>query len=103
MSVCNRTMANAPLLPLSEALTTVTGPYGSGRASMSLEILPSVDLRDGRVVRLKQGDYSQQINYSVDPLDTARAFRDAGAKWMHVVDLDGAKEGRPVQTDLIAN
>jgi phosphoribosylformimino-5-aminoimidazole carboxamide ribotide isomerase len=65
-------------------------------------ILPSVDLRDGRVVRLKQGDYSQQINYSVDPLDTARAFRDAGAAWMHVVDLDGAKEGRPVQTDLIA-
>jgi phosphoribosylformimino-5-aminoimidazole carboxamide ribotide isomerase len=65
-------------------------------------ILPSVDLRAGRVVRLKQGDYSQQINYSVDPLDTARAFRDAGAAWMHVVDLDGAKEGRPLQTDLIA-
>ena len=67
-----------------------------------MTILPSVDLRAGRVVRLKQGDYSQQINYSVDPLDTARAFRDAGAAWMHVVDLDGAKEGRPVQTDLIA-
>jgi len=65
-------------------------------------ILPSVDLRAGRVVRLKQGDYARQINYSVDPLDTARAFRDAGAAWMHVVDLDGAKEGRPVQTDLIA-
>jgi phosphoribosylformimino-5-aminoimidazole carboxamide ribotide isomerase len=65
-------------------------------------ILPSVDLRAGRVVRLKQGDYAQQINYSVDPLDTARAFRDAGAAWMHIVDLDGAKEGRPVQTDLIA-
>jgi len=65
-------------------------------------LLPSVDLRAGRVVRLKQGDYSQQINYSVDPLDTARAFRDAGAAWMHVVDLDGAKEGRPAQTDLIA-
>ena len=69
---------------------------------MSLVILPSVDLRDGRVVRLKQGDYAQQINYSVDPLDTARAFRDAGAAWMHIVDLDGAKEGRPCQTDLIA-
>ena len=69
---------------------------------MALEILPSVDVRGGKVVRLKQGDYSQQINYSVDPLDTARAFRDAGAAWMHVVDLDGAKEGRPLQTDLIA-
>lgn len=67
-----------------------------------MTILPSVDLRAGRVVRLKQGDYDRQINYSVDPLDTARSFRDAGAAWMHVVDLDGAKEGRPVQTDLIA-
>src|SRR4051812_27438543 len=65
-------------------------------------ILPSVDLRGGQVVRLKQGDYARQINYSVDPLDTARSFRDAGAQIMHVVDLDGAKEGRPVQTDLIA-
>ena len=67
-----------------------------------MTILPSIDLRDGRVVRLKQGDYARQINYSVDPLDTARAFREAGAQWMHIVDLDGAKEGRPVQTDLIA-
>jgi phosphoribosylformimino-5-aminoimidazole carboxamide ribotide isomerase len=65
-------------------------------------ILPSIDLRAGRVVRLKQGDYARQINYSVDPVDTAHAFREAGAAWMHVVDLDGAKEGRPVQTDLIA-
>lgn len=69
---------------------------------MSLEIVPSIDLRGGRVVRLKQGDYSRQVNYDVDPLQTARSFRDAGAKWMHIVDLDGAKEGRPVQTELIA-
>jgi phosphoribosylformimino-5-aminoimidazole carboxamide ribotide isomerase len=65
-------------------------------------ILPSVDLRNGQVVRLKQGDYSRQINYSVDPIDTANSFREAGASWMHIVDLDGAKEGRPVQTELIA-
>jgi len=64
-------------------------------------ILPSVDLRDGKVVRLKQGDYARQINYSVDPVETAKSFRDAGAEWMHIVDLDGAKEGRPVQTELI--
>jgi phosphoribosylformimino-5-aminoimidazole carboxamide ribotide isomerase len=68
---------------------------------MSLEIVPSVDLRGGRVVRLKQGDYGRQINYDVDPIDTARAYRDAGAAWFHIVDLDGAKEGRPVQTALI--
>ena len=68
---------------------------------MSLEILPSIDLRGGRVVRLKQGDYAQQLNYDVDPLATAKSFRDAGASWMHIVDLDGAREGRPVQTELI--
>jgi phosphoribosylformimino-5-aminoimidazole carboxamide ribotide isomerase len=69
---------------------------------MALEIVPSIDLRNGRVVRLKQGDYERQVNYDVDPLKTAAAFRDAGARWMHIVDLDGAKEGRPVQTELIA-
>lgn len=68
---------------------------------MALEIVPSIDLRGGRVVRLKQGDYQRQVNYDVDPLATARSFADAGANWMHLVDLDGAKEGRPVQTDLI--
>ena len=43
------------------------------------------------------------MNYAVDPLETARSFAEAGAKWMHIVDLDGAKEGRPVQTELIAS
>ena len=69
---------------------------------MPLEIVPSIDLRNGRVVRLKQGDYGRQINYDVDPLDVARSYADAGAAWLHIVDLDGAKEGRPAQSDLIA-
>jgi phosphoribosylformimino-5-aminoimidazole carboxamide ribotide isomerase len=69
---------------------------------VSLVIIPSIDLRHGKVVRLKQGDYSQQLNYDVDPIETARSFYEAGATWMHIVDLDGAKEGRPVQTELIA-
>jgi len=69
---------------------------------MPLEIVPSIDLRGGKVVRLKQGDYGRQVNYDVDPFDTAKSFADAGATWMHIVDLDGAKEGRPIQTDLIA-
>jgi phosphoribosylformimino-5-aminoimidazole carboxamide ribotide isomerase len=68
---------------------------------MSLEIVPSVDLRNGRVVRLKQGDYGRQINYDVDPVETAKAYRDAGATWFHIIDLDGAKEGKPAQTPLI--
>ena len=69
---------------------------------MPLEIVPSIDLRTGRVVRLKQGDYGRQINYDVDPLDVARSYADAGATWLHIVDLDGAKEGRPAQSELIA-
>ena len=68
---------------------------------VSLEIVPSVDLRGGRVVRLKQGDYARQVNYDVDPIETAESFAAAGARWMHIVDLDGAKEGRPMQSELI--
>jgi phosphoribosylformimino-5-aminoimidazole carboxamide ribotide isomerase len=68
---------------------------------MPLEIIPSVDLRQGRVVRLKQGDYGRPINYDVDPVEVAKSYQEAGATWFHIVDLDGAKEGRPVQTDLI--
>jgi phosphoribosylformimino-5-aminoimidazole carboxamide ribotide isomerase len=65
-------------------------------------IVPSIDLRGGQVVRLKQGDYAQQIRYAAAPKEAAAAFAAAGATWLHVVDLDGAKEGRPVQTELIA-
>jgi len=65
-------------------------------------IIPSIDLRNGQVVRLKQGDYGRQVDYAIDPFQAAQNFAAAGATWMHVVDLDGAKEGRCVQTDLIA-
>jgi phosphoribosylformimino-5-aminoimidazole carboxamide ribotide isomerase len=69
---------------------------------MSFTVIPSIDLRSGRVVRLAQGDYARQTNYAVDPQAAMQSFIAAGAKWMHVVDLDGAKEGRTIQTDLIA-
>lgn len=65
-------------------------------------VIPSIDLRGGRVVRLQQGDYARQVNYDVEAVEVAESFAAAGAKWMHVVDLDGAKEGRPVQTELIS-
>jgi phosphoribosylformimino-5-aminoimidazole carboxamide ribotide isomerase len=68
---------------------------------MSLVVIPSIDLRGGKVIRLKQGDYAQPLDYDVDPVKTAQSFAAAGAKWMHIVDLDGAKEGRPMQTKLI--
>src|SRR5438477_1916047 len=69
---------------------------------MAIEIVPSIDLRGGKVVRLKQGDYERQLDYDLDPITTAKLFRDAGARWLHVVDLDGAKEGKPFQMDLIS-
>lgn len=58
-----------------------------------MEILPAIDLRGGKCVRLLQGNFERQINYSDDPLAQAQQFEAAGAKWLHVVDLDGAKEG----------
>lgn len=61
---------------------------------MSLEAIPALDLREGRVVRLKQGDYARETAYAVDPVEQARRYRDAGACRLHVVDLDGARSGR---------
>jgi phosphoribosylformimino-5-aminoimidazole carboxamide ribotide isomerase len=59
-----------------------------------MHILPAIDLRDSKCVRLLQGDYSRQIDYSDDPVAVARQFEQAGAQWLHVVDLDGAREGQ---------
>jgi phosphoribosylformimino-5-aminoimidazole carboxamide ribotide isomerase len=65
------------------------------------QVVPSIDLRAGKVVRLQQGDYNRQIDYELDPIQTACSFEQAGAQWMHIVDLDGAKNGAVVQADLI--
>ncbi len=65
-------------------------------------IIPAIDLRGGKCVRLIQGDYKRQINYEDNPVKQAQAFIDQGAQWLHVVDLDGAKVGRPVNTKTIA-
>ena len=66
-----------------------------------IDLIPAIDLRHGQVVRLRRGDYAQQTTYNVDPVDTARRFQDAGCRWLHVVDLDGAKEGKPVNLAVI--
>jgi phosphoribosylformimino-5-aminoimidazole carboxamide ribotide isomerase len=60
---------------------------------MTFTVLPAIDLRGGRVVRLKQGDYAQQTTYEFDPRALARSYADAGAGWLHLVDLDGARGG----------
>ena len=56
-------------------------------------IFPAIDLRDGQVVRLTEGDYDQMTVYGTDPLAAAASFKAAGAEWLHVVDLDAAKDG----------
>lgn len=65
-------------------------------------VFPAIDLKDGKAVRLRQGDYDQVTQYSSEPLQLIRQFRDEGAEWIHVVDLDAAKAGRPVHLELIA-
>ncbi len=59
-----------------------------------MELIPSIDLRGGRVVRLQQGDYARETAYDADPVELARDFAAAGARRIHVVDLDGARDGR---------
>jgi phosphoribosylformimino-5-aminoimidazole carboxamide ribotide isomerase len=68
-----------------------------------MEIIPAIDLRKGQVVRLNQGNFNRQTTFSDDPLKVAQGFVDAGAIRIHVVDLDGALEGGPQQSNLYAS
>ena len=56
-------------------------------------LYPAIDVREGRVVRLRQGDYAQETRYADDPLSLASRYAEAGARWLHLVDLDAAKLG----------
>jgi phosphoribosylformimino-5-aminoimidazole carboxamide ribotide isomerase len=66
-----------------------------------MDIFPAIDLRGGKCVRLIQGQYDRQITYKDDPVAQAMEFYNAGARWLHLVDLDGAKEGFPVNVDAV--
>lgn len=66
-----------------------------------MDILPAIDLVGGQCVRLIQGQYDRQITYQDDPIAQAREFAVLGSRWLHVVDLDGAKEGRPVNAAVV--
>jgi len=66
-------------------------------------IFPAIDIKDGNCVRLFKGDFSTVEKVASDYLETAKSFESAGAKWIHMVDLDGAKEGRPVNTKIYTN
>lgn len=69
---------------------------------MDFAILPAIDLRGGRVVRLRQGDFARETAYDAEPAAVATAFGAAGARWLHVVDLDGARTGVPGHAPTIA-
>jgi phosphoribosylformimino-5-aminoimidazole carboxamide ribotide isomerase len=64
-------------------------------------VFPAIDLRGGRCVRLRQGDFERAKEYDADPVGRAREWVRRGARALHVVDLDGAREGRPVQLELV--
>lgn len=64
-------------------------------------IYPAIDLRNGKCVRLLQGDFAQETVFGEDPVEMALQWQSQGAKWLHMVDLDGAKSGEPRQLDII--
>ncbi|CAE7280605.1 1-(5-phosphoribosyl)-5-[(5-phosphoribosylamino)methylideneamino]imidazole-4-carboxamide isomerase [Botrimarina mediterranea] len=66
-----------------------------------MQIWPAIDLRGGKCVRLRQGDYAQETVFNDEPAAVARMFADAGARCLHVVDLDGAREGAPVNLPAV--
>jgi phosphoribosylformimino-5-aminoimidazole carboxamide ribotide isomerase len=69
--------------------------------TVSIELYPAVDILGGNAVRLRQGDFARKTEYDADPLDAARRWVDAGARRLHVVDLDGARSGEPVNLDAL--
>jgi phosphoribosylformimino-5-aminoimidazole carboxamide ribotide isomerase len=66
-----------------------------------LILYPAIDIRDGKAVRLIQGDYERETAYDDDPVVAARRWADGGARWLHVVDLDGARAGEPVNLEHV--
>jgi phosphoribosylformimino-5-aminoimidazole carboxamide ribotide isomerase len=68
---------------------------------MTVQLYPAIDLRGGRVVRLRQGDYDRETVYGHDPVVVAKTFCDEGAEWIHVVDLDAARSGAPINRAVV--
>jgi phosphoribosylformimino-5-aminoimidazole carboxamide ribotide isomerase len=64
-------------------------------------VIPAIDLLDGKCVRLHQGKYDQSTEYSEDPVAMAKHWQDQGADWLHIVDLNGAREGQPRHTEVV--
>jgi phosphoribosylformimino-5-aminoimidazole carboxamide ribotide isomerase len=75
--------------------------WGVRRSAFAVEIWPAIDLRGGRCVRLRQGDYDRETVFGQDPAAMARHWVDLGGRRLHLVDLDGAREGRPVNIESV--
>ena len=86
----------------SDRPISADGAADGAAAPEPFAVLPAIDLLGGRVVRLRQGDFEQETTYDDDPVGVASALVEAGARWLHVVDLDGARSGEPRQADVIA-
>ena len=71
--------------------------------SKTMEIIPAIDLRNGKCVRLYQGDYKQETVFSEDPVSVAEYWKSLGAKRIHIVDLDGAAQGKVCHAQTIAD
>ncbi|GAC1543045.1 MAG: 1-(5-phosphoribosyl)-5-[(5-phosphoribosylamino) methylideneamino]imidazole-4-carboxamide isomerase [Acidimicrobiales bacterium] len=67
-----------------------------------MDLYPAIDLRGGRCVRLRQGDYDDETVYGDDPVAVATSFAEAGVRWIHVVDLDAARTGEPTNRDVVS-
>src|SRR4051794_41569413 len=65
-------------------------------------LYPAIDILEGAAVRLARGDFDEKTVYDADPLQAARAWAEAGARWLHVVDLDGARSGEPRNLEHLA-
>ncbi|MEZ6122324.1 MAG: 1-(5-phosphoribosyl)-5-[(5-phosphoribosylamino)methylideneamino]imidazole-4-carboxamide isomerase [Planctomycetaceae bacterium] len=66
-----------------------------------MQLYPAIDLRGGKCVRLRQGDYNDETVFGDDPVEVALRWKDEGAEWLHLVDLDGARAGKPVNHDVV--
>ena len=76
---------------------------GGRKVESPMQIWPAIDIRGGNCVRLEQGDYARETIYSGDPLTVARAFEAQGARHLHLVDLDGARDGISANRDVVAD
>ncbi len=66
-----------------------------------MQLYPAIDIRDGKCVRLRQGNYNDETIFGNDPVEMAQRWKSKGAEWLHLVDLDGAKAGHPVNHDVV--